>query len=80
MTISPTIYNDFIAIEFKHGNRILDGIQFKFSKGKRAYFVGIKNNMRMCEVIKTLQFNESDNCVYLSFGKQKIQVGTFEIQ
>lgn len=76
MTIFPTINSDFIAIEFKHEHRILDGIQFKFSKGKRAYFSGIKNNMRMCEVVKTLQFND-DNCIYVSFGKQKIKVGTF---
>lgn len=80
MTIFPTINNDFISIEFKHENRILEGLQFKYSKGKRAYFSGIKNNMRMCEVIKTLQFNENDNCIYVSFGKQKIKVGTFTIQ
>ena len=80
MTIYPTINSEFIAIEFKHENRILDGIQFKFSKGKRAYFSGVKNSVRMCEVIKALQFNDDDNCIYVSFGKQKIKVGTFTVK
>ena len=78
--IMPTINLEFIPVQFKLEQRTLDGIKFKYNKGKRLYFTGIKNGIRMCEVIKTMQFNEENKEIYIKFGKQSIVIGSYTLE
>lgn len=79
-TITPIIKSDFIPVQFKKDQRMLDGVQFKYSKGKRLYFTGMMNGMKMCEVIKTMQFNEENKEIYITFGKQSIVIGSYTLE
>jgi hypothetical protein len=51
-------------------------LKIKESKGKRLYLTAIKDGMRMITLTKVMKFEEGK--VLLSFGKNKIEIGTYE--
>lgn len=53
-----------------------DSLRINYTSGHRVYCSGMKNEIPMQEVIKVMQLNEGK--VYLSFGKKKIEIGTYE--
>lgn len=76
--ITPTIQ----TWEFKQQGKTIEGYEYdtlkiKSSSGKRLYLTGIKNGIKMAEVIKTMKFE--DGKIVLSFGKNEIEIGTYEI-
>jgi hypothetical protein len=50
-------------------------LKIKESKGKRLYLTAIKDGMRMVTLSKVMKFEEGR--VYLSFGKNKVEIGTY---
>lgn len=52
-----------------------DTIKLVRYSGHRMYCTGIKNGIPMQEVRKTMQLE--DGKIYLSFGKKKIEIGTY---
>lgn len=53
-----------------------DTLKLKHTRGHRLYFTGVKNGTPMQEVIKVMKLENGK--VYLSFGKEKIEIGTYE--
>lgn len=41
----------------------------------RAYFIAIRNNMRMCEIPKQMKFEKGET--FVKFGNEKIVIGTY---
>lgn len=72
---SITLYKKEFPVQFKYEGRTLEGIIFKRNSGKRIYFTGIMNGMRMCEIAKIMSFK--DGKVFISFGKDKLEIGEY---
>lgn len=67
--------------EIKQNGKTRDGysydtLRIKHTSGRRVYYTWMKNEIPMQEVVKVMQLNEGK--VYLSFGKKKIEIGTYE--
>lgn len=74
--ITVTIHTNTIQHQGEHDNYTYDELRLKESSGKRLYFMAIKNGIRMVTVPKVMQLK--DNKVYISFGKVKYEIGTYE--
>lgn len=81
MTIELDLKLDTIRHNFKGqdsfgNNREYDSFIINYTSGKRVYLSVIKNNIRYTTISKTMKFQ--DNKVLISFGKDKIQIGTYK--
>jgi hypothetical protein len=61
-----------------HEQRQYQAFKVSYTKGKRAYITLIKDGYNLCSVAKLMQFKEGN--VLLSFGKEKINIGTYSEQ
>jgi hypothetical protein len=76
MTIKLNIHTWIIKQSGKQDQYTYDSLRIKESKGKRLYMTAIKNGIPMVTVIKTMKFE--DGKIYISFGKVKHEIGTYE--
>ena len=52
-----------------------DQVYVKRASKSRAYFIAVRNNMRMCEIPKQMKFEKGQT--FVKFGNQKIVIGTY---
>lgn len=76
MKIKLNIHTWIIEHNGKQDQYEYDTLKIKESKGKRLYLSAIKNGMRMTTVTKIMKFENGK--VYITFGKDKIEIGTYE--
>lgn len=76
MKIKLNIHTWLINQSGKKDQYEYDSLKIKASKGKRLYLTAFKNHMPMVEVIKIMKFEEGK--IYISFGKNKYEIGTYE--
>jgi hypothetical protein len=76
MTIILNIHTWTINQSGKQDQWSYDSLKIRESSGKRLYLTAIKDGIRMTTVIKTMNFQ--DGKIYISFGKVKHEIGTYE--
>jgi len=69
-----TLNASVFEVEFKHGGRVYDAFRIKHSSRSALYITAYIKGIPMTTLQKRVQI-EDDNA-YLSFGKEKIVVGT----
>ncbi|GLI82351.1 hypothetical protein ANABIO32_00370 [Rossellomorea marisflavi] len=76
MTIKLDIHTWTIDHSGTHEGYKYDQLKINNSSGKRLYLTAINKGMRMVTVSKLMKFEEGK--VLLSFGKNKIEIGTYQ--
>lgn len=76
MKINIILHSSIIKHAGTHNGYSYDHLKFKYNSGHRLYLVAIKNNIPMTEVVKVMKLDSGK--IYLSFGKNKIEIGTYE--
>lgn len=73
--IKVELMSSYFPIEFKHEGRTFDSIRIKSSKNQTLEIAVIKNNIPYCTIQKRMKLIEGK--VLLSFGKKKLEIGSY---
>lgn len=76
MTIKLDIHTWEFNQTGEHNGYTYDQLRINESKGRKLYLTAIKNGMRMVTVSKIMKFE--DGKIFISFGKNKIEIGTYK--
>ncbi|UUV25891.1 MULTISPECIES: hypothetical protein [Lysinibacillus] len=74
--INVLLHTNNIQHNGKYEEYSYNELRLNETSGKRLYFSAIKNGMKMITIIKNMQF--MDGKVYVSFGKVKYEIGSYE--